>query len=309
MARLISKKTKEIIQTTAVLVIIVLFVTFYIVYPLITVPKLVARPDKDKFNDPEFTYPNDASFFIDSGLTSDTFSVATDDNIRLTGLYFHPDTSRFDTVSGTIILLHGGDTDRTSLIPYIYPLLDSGLAVVIYDQRAGGFSGGKYHAAGDYEADDLVQVIIDLNFRQLLFHPLIAVGFDLGADAVINASQQEKRIDGVIAIEPYFTSSRWISMLTCQKEALAIPLHNIVYFWWYQKLTGFPFDRTGIDDIQPVETNTILIMSEQNLESEEAVRLQELSADVIKTVKQTDKDKLNHIVLEYIFSSIKTAKI
>jgi pimeloyl-ACP methyl ester carboxylesterase len=273
------------------------------------VPKLTARADKDEFDDPEFTFANDASYFIDSGLIPDTFAISTDDNIRLSGLFFKPDTNLFDTVLGTVILLHGGDTDRTALIPYINPLLDSGLAIVIYDQRACGFSGGKYYASGDYEADDLVQIIIDLNFRQLLFPPLITVGFDLGADAVINASQKEKRINGVIAIEPYFTSSRWISMLTRQKEALAIPLYKMVYFWWYQKLTGFPFDRTGVDDIQPVETNTVLIMSEENLDSEEAVRLQELSVDIIKTVKQPDKDKLTHVVLEYIFSLIKTTKI
>ncbi len=298
-----SKKTKEIVKTTAVLIIIVLFVAFYIVYPLITVPRLVARPDKDKFDDPEFKYANDASFFIDSGLIPDTFAVSTDDNIRLTALYFRPDTSLFDTVSGTIIMLHGDNGNRTSLFSFISPLLDTGLAVVIYDQRACGFSGGKYRAAGIYEADDLVQLIVDLSFKEKAHPPLIVVGFDLGADAVLFASQKEKRIDGVLAVEPYLTSSRWISSLTEAKDAFAIPLYKMVYFWWYQKLTGFPFDRTHVDDIQPVETKTILIANQTMLKEDEYIRLMELSADAITTVSRTsdtDNEKSNQMILEYI---------
>ena len=303
MAKLMSKKTKEIVKTTAVLIIIVSFVAFYIVYPLITVPRLVARPDKDNFDDPEFKYANDASFFVDSGLIPDTFAVLTDDNIRLTALYFRPDTSLFDTVSGTIIMLHGDNSDRTSLISYISPLLDTGLAVVIYDQRACGFSGGKFRATGIYEADDLVQLIVDLSFKEKIYSPLTVVGFDLGADAALFASQKEKRIDAVLAVEPYLTSSRWISSLTKAKGAFAIPLYKMIYFWWYQKLTGFPFDRTGVDDIQPVETKTILIADQTMLKDDEHIRFMELSADAITTVSRTsdtDNEKSKQMILEYI---------
>jgi len=303
MAKLMSKKTREIVKTTTVLIIIVLFIGFYIVYPLITVPKLVARPDKDKFDDPEFKYANDASFFVDSGLLPDTLAIATDDNIRLAALYFRPDSNKLDSISGTVIMLHGDNSDRTSLISYISPLLDTGLAVVIYDQRASGFSGGKYHAAGIYEADDLVQLIVDLNFKGMLFPPLTVVGFDLGADAVIFASQKENRIDGVVAINPYLTSSRWISSLVRAKNALAIPLYKMVYFWWYQKLTGFPFDRTGVDDIQPVETRTILIAGQSAFEEDEYLKLMEISPDAVTTVSRapdSDKEKSRQMILEYI---------
>jgi len=303
MAKLMSKKTKEIVQTVAVLVLIVLLVGFYIVYPLITVPKMVERPDIDKFDDPEFTYANDATFFIDSGFAPDTFAILTDDNIRLAALYFHPDTTVFDSVSGTVILLHGDNQDRQSLISYISPLLNSGLAVIIYDQRGCGFSGGKYHATGIYEADDLIQLIVDLDFHEKIYPPLTVAGFGLGADAVIYAAQKDKRIDGIVAIEPYLTTSRWITEQTEAFHAIKIPLYKMIYFWWYLKLTGFPFERTGVENIQSIETNTILIAEQSEFEEEEYLRLIELSPETITTVSQADNwdsEKSRPMILEYI---------
>jgi pimeloyl-ACP methyl ester carboxylesterase len=303
MAKLMSKKTREIVQTIAVIVIILLLVGFYIVYPLITVSKMVSRPDKDKFDDPEFQYANNDSFFIDSGLTPDTFAISTDDNIRLAALYFYPDTAIIDSITGTVILIHSDNKNRTSLFPYIRPLLNAGLAVVIYDQRGSGFSGGKFRTAGIYEADDLVQLIVDLNFHDQLYPPLTVAGFGVGGDAAIYASQKDKRINGVVAIDPYLTSTRWLSILTKRHHLLAIPLYKMVYFWWYQKLTGFPFSRTGVDDIRPIETKTILIASQSELEEPEYQRFIELSPEEVTTVSQaadSSEKQSQQLILEYI---------
>jgi pimeloyl-ACP methyl ester carboxylesterase len=305
MAKLMSKKTREIVWTVAVIVIVILFVVFYIVYPLSKVPDLTARPDRDKFEDPEFVMENDAGEFLEAGLRPDTFTVTTDDNLGLAALYFSPDTNVFDTARGTVILLHSGDTDRTSLIPYVVPLLDSGLAVVAYDQRACGRSQGKYHYAGVYESDDLMQAIVNLNIHGRLFQPLIVAGFGLGADAAINAAREEERINTVVAVEPYLTSSRWISGIRRDRGALAIPLYNMVYFWWYSKLTGNAFGRTGVGDIEPAGSRTVLIMSEAGLAGKEAVRLGEISSGAIETtVCPLDPDKLEQLVLETIYKSI-----
>ena len=287
-----SKKTREIVTTTTVLVLIILFIAFYIVYPLISVKKAFGRPDGAKFDDPEYTLENDAAFFNDLGFQPDTFDITTDDNIRLAALYFHPDSALYDSLRGTAVLIHRSDSNRTSLSAYLNPLLDSGLAVILYDQRASGLSGGRYRAGGIYEADDLNQLIVHLKYRELIPRPVFAVGFEIGADAAIYASEEEMRIDEVIAVSPYLTVNRWITKVKQDHGLLPIPFYRMVYFWWYKKITGFPLDRTGPDDIRPVPSRTLLIMSQANLDGEQAQKLLEASGDLVSALPMPDNDDL-----------------
>jgi len=257
MARLMSKKTREIIQTSSVLLLIVLFVAFYIIYPLITVRKMTSRPEADKFKDPEFA-----------------------------------------------IIIHDIHNDRNSMLPYIQPLLDSGIGVVLYDQRACGLSGGKYHTPGIFEAEDLNQVIVNLKYHDRIIRPLIAVGFGVGADAAMLASEEEMRLDHIIAIDPNLTPNRWITKAKDDWGAFTIPLYKMVYYWWYKKLTGFPYDRYGVDGIQPLNAKTLIIMSEQNSAEDEMERLKEISGDYLTTAARPDNaNSLNDLIISNIYSA------
>ncbi|MCP4704364.1 MAG: alpha/beta hydrolase [candidate division Zixibacteria bacterium] len=299
-----SKTTKEIVQTTTIIELVVLIVAFYAVYPLIVVPDMVSRSDKNDFDDPEYSRLNDPAIFNDAGLSPDTLTFNTNDNIKLASLFFKPDSLLFDSIKGTVILLHPDDTDRTAIISYISPLLDSGLAVLAYDQRACGLSGGKHHFAGDYEADDLVDLIADLNIHEMLIPPVIAVGFDLGADAVIGAARDENRISATIAVDPYLSSSRWIARQIEKTEKLKIPLHNMIYYWWFQKHTGYPFDRTFADDLSPITANSSIYISDSNMEIDETLKLKEISDPNIVSIssKPLDLNDLqDSILLQILF--------
>ena len=299
-----SKKTREIIQTSSVLLLIVLFVAFYIIYPLITVRKMTSRPEADKFKDPEFALKNNDSLFIENGFVPDTFDVATVDNIRLAAAYFRPDSAHFDSLRATAIIIHDIHNDRNSMLPYIQPLLDSGIGVVLYDQRACGLSGGKYHTPGIFEAEDLNQVIVNLKYHDRIIRPLIAVGFGVGADAAMLASEEEMRLDHIIAIDPNLTPNRWITKAKDDWGAFTIPLYKMVYYWWYKKLTGFPYDRYGVDGIQPLNAKTLIIMSEQNSAEDEMERLKEISGDYLTTAARPDNaNSLNDLIISNIYSA------
>ncbi len=277
MAKLMSKKTREIVLTVSVLAAILLFLAFYIIYPLIAVPHLTARADADRFKDPQFKLANDLAYFVQNGLHPDTFAVSSNDNINLAALFFAPDTARVKT-KGTVIMLHPDDTDRTSLITFIPALLDSGWQVIIYDQRACGLSGGKYHYAGSYEGDDLEEIIAYLNLHEKLYQPLVAVGFGIGADAAIYAAATEKRVAAVVAVNPYLSTSRWIAARKEKMGALWIPLYKMIYFWWYQKLSSYPFDRTGAGDIKPVEIKTVIFADSKTAATDEMTRIKAVSS-------------------------------
>jgi hypothetical protein len=277
MAKLMSKKTKEIVQTSTVITVVVLFIIFYVIYPLIVIPKMTARPDRDKFDDSDFILPNDPSFFTQLGLMPDTFAVMSNDNIHLAALYFSP--AQTDSApKGTAIILHPDDTDRTAIADLIQPILDSGLAVVIYDQRASGKSGGKYHFGGNLEADDLTELISWLSIHGRLPSPVAVIGFETGADAAINAARIENRISKVIAIDPCLTTSKWMNRRMDRYGALPILLPTMTYFWWYQKICSYPDSRTGVDDIKPLETSTLIIYGSQgDLTGPEITKLRTVS--------------------------------
>ena len=278
MAKLMSKKTKEIVQTSTVIVLAVLFIIFYVVYPLIVIPNMTARPDRDKFDDPEYAVPNDPSFFTQIGLAPDTFAVMSNDNIRLAALYFSSPQPN-SIPKGTAIILHPDDTDRTAIADLIQPMLDNGLAVVIYDQRASGKSGGKFHYAGNLEADDLTELISWLSIHGRLPSPVAVIGFETGADAAINADRNENLISKVISIDPALTTSKWMNRRMDRYGVLSILLPTMTYFWWYQKVCSYPDDRTGVDDIKPLETPALVLVSDPNeLAGKEIARLRSISS-------------------------------
>jgi len=293
MAKLMSKKTREIVQTVTVLVVVLLFIAFYIVVPLITVPNLAARPDKDKFDDPEYVLENDPAFFADMGLNPDTFRVVTRDNVNLAALFFRPDSANFDTAAGTVILIPPGDTDRTYVAPYVPPLLDAGYDVIAYDQRASGYSGGVWHTAGRYEGDDLVDLIAELNIHEQLIKPVATVGFKVGADAVIRAMSEEQRIDFAIMIAPFLTGAEWLDNRINEEGVIRIPFANTVYYWWFKKISGFPYDKLTVDDIRPLNIRSALLMPNDQLENEATAKLIEITpGNLLQIVEYPSSDSL-----------------
>jgi pimeloyl-ACP methyl ester carboxylesterase len=303
MAKLMSKKTKETVQTIAVLAIVILLIIFYIIYPLITVTKMTARPDREKFDDSKYKPINDPAYFVQAGLHPDTFSVINNDNITLAGLFFSSDLIG-NQPKGTVILLHPDDTNSTFMFELISPLIDSGYNVVLYDQRANGFSGGIYHSAGILEADDLMEVIVYLNLHGKLTAPMIAAGFESGADACLIASQNEKRIAGIVAINPFLTVNKWLSSVKDKKGGITIPFYKMTYFWWYQKLSGYPIERTGLDDIPPITTKTILVADQDEINNEEIRKLAEISSSNLLHISPISNhtDLLKSEALKAIFT-------
>lgn len=305
MAKLMSKKTRENVLTGIVLAVIILFIIFFIIYPLVRVKDITSRRYSEGQSADQFSFSNNPSFFTDKGLKPDTFNVTTDDNLLLAALHFYPDSASFDSIRGTVVLIHPMGENRTSLENYIKPLLDSGLAVILYDQRASGQSEGKYYSPGVYEADDLNQVLTHLKLRDQIINPVIAVGFELGADAAIFASRKEDRIDGLVAIDPYLHTSRWITLLKQRDELFSIPFYRTIYFWWYQKRSGFPDGRTGPDDIAAIPVKSTVYLPEDFMDSDEVGILRGLSEESV-TIQPIPEDstELFTQVLKDIYSYI-----
>jgi len=300
MAR-ISHQTREIINIVLFFVVVGLLLTFYVIYPLNRTKAVMGRADIDDFNID--TLPvNDPALFIEAGLLPDTFSLEIDITTTLTCLYIEPELDSLDTLQGTVFLLHNERLDRNSMIPLAKQFIDSGYAVVTYDQRACGISSGKYHGDGFYEANDLAEFIPYLVLRERIHHPVTVIGFSLGADAALMAAVEEQRIDRVVAVNPYLTTIRYQNMLKEEHGTLWMPFYRTVMWWWYNMRSGYAAPYRKIDDIQPTACPTLMLVDADKMEIPEVARIKELSDTDSFILKQlpTDETVLFNEIISYM---------
>jgi pimeloyl-ACP methyl ester carboxylesterase len=273
-----SQTIKEISQIVVFFLVVGVLLSAFALYPLSRSKTIMGRADVDGFN-PDSLPANTAVAFVDAGLQADTFRIEPDGLTSLACVSLTPGAlaMRGAAPLGTAILLPDEHSDRTSMLPLAKMLIDSGLTVVTYDQRATGLSGGKYRSDGQREADDLLEVISYLELRGQLNHPVVVIGKTLGAETAMLASRQESRIDAVVAINPYLTTVRMIDQYRRDHDSYWFPFFRTVLWWWYHIRSGYAVDMRTIDDIQSVAMSTLVLAPQESLGEPDFVRLVELS--------------------------------
>ncbi len=282
----ISQQTKEIINMVLFVIVVAALVIVYIVYPLGRTKAIMGRVGLDDY-DEDSTIANDAAAWVEAELAQDTFRVEADGLTTLAGLYLRPDSGVADSARGTVCLIHGDDDDRDAMIPLARRFVDSGFAVVAYDQRAAGRSSGSYHGVGQYEASDFQALVSYLELRQRIIHPLVAVGFTLGGDAALLATAEDKRIDRVVAIDPYLTTRRMQDILRKRHDAYWFPFYRTIMWWWYDMRSSYAASYRDYDDIKAVACPTLLLISADASDDREVQRLADLSDPALLEMKTT----------------------
>jgi pimeloyl-ACP methyl ester carboxylesterase len=234
------KKTKEAIKATAAIVIVVVLILGLWIYPLNQAGKMVTPPVSDS------TAVNLADF----GLVADTVQFVTEDNLKLWGLVFPPDSAHADSIRGTFILLHGLTAGISSQLAKAAVLTHVGYQVVSYDQRGYSPSDGQYYSGGYFEGNDLQSVVSRLALEDKIIRPLIVWGEDQGATAAIRIWDREKRIDDIIAENPIVNGRDWEKRIKKDKD-LSVPGFMMGLVWWWMKQkSGYeiPIEETDIND-------------------------------------------------------------
>ncbi len=298
----ISQQTKEIINIILFFLVIGLLVTFYWIYPLSLAKTGMGRNDLDKYNEMLDTLselPNEALLWQEAGLNPDTFRVEADGLTTLACLRCLPE----DSAIGTIFLLHNDNQNRDSLLWLASAFVKNGYTVLTYDQRASGRSSGLNRGAGQFESSDLNELISNIDLRYRIQHPLIAVGFGTGADAVILSSQSESRLDAIVAIEPYLSSTRLLDKLKRQHDMLWFPFFRSVVWWWYEMRSSYAVEYTDISDIDPVGAAALVFVSQEDFDDEEVRQLETVSSSSGKLRLQTSpaaNSSLETTILDFV---------
>lgn len=231
-----TKQTKEAVKTTIVIIIVILVIIGVWIYPLNQSGKIIVRPEEG----------DTPGLNLDSiGLTADTVSAVTEDNIRLFGYYFTPNSG-----IGTAVLIHGLMSGLESQIFKAKALLSKGWNVVIYDQRAFGKSESEYRSGGYFEAYDLQAVISRLDLEERLTHPVLVWGEEHGATAAIRTWLNEDRIDFVIAENPVINGRDWQKRVIKYRDMSAPNIYLSLIWWWMKQKSGFeiPIEDTDISE-------------------------------------------------------------
>ncbi len=106
---------------------------------------------------------------------------------------------------GTVLVLHGIFMRSAWMMPQAKMLAAAGYRAVLVDLRGHGRSGGERLTFGRQEAEDLAQVIDELERRELLAGRVGVYGFSYGATAAIHLAGVDPRIDAVVAVAPFCT--------------------------------------------------------------------------------------------------------
>ncbi|RPI61451.1 MAG: alpha/beta hydrolase [Ignavibacteriales bacterium] len=133
-------------------------------------------------------------------LRYEDFNITVEDTIRLKGWFIFSNSVKS---KGTIFLLHGIASCKSTMLKTALLLTASGFNCVVYDSRANGESGGVNCTFGYYEKKDLSAYLDSLQFRYQDSGPYGAFGNSLGAAVLIQTMAEDKRIICGIAESPF----------------------------------------------------------------------------------------------------------
>ncbi|MAG94341.1 MAG: hypothetical protein CMJ48_11395 [Planctomycetaceae bacterium] len=104
---------------------------------------------------------------------------------------------------GTVLVLHGIWASSVWMLGTAHRLSEDGFRAVLVDLRGHGRSGGDGLTYGQREAEDVSQVIDELQRRKLVVGPLGIYGISYGATTSIHVAGIDPRIRAVVAVAPF----------------------------------------------------------------------------------------------------------
>ena len=171
-------------------------------------------------------------------------------NVRLEFGFKSPKRPAPITPKGTILLLHGYMMSKETMLHWALDLAEAGYRAILVDLRGHGQSTGQWITYGAREADDLTQVLDDLERRGELAGKLGVLGISYGASVALQLASRDQRIEAIVGLQP-FSSARdavvefgranlhWLNRFISD-ASLARALHKA------ETLAGFSWDETDV---------------------------------------------------------------
>lgn len=134
-----------------------------------------------------------------------TFEMRTHDGLPLFGQMWRPN----GTPQCALCIIHGIGEHSSRYESWAHRFVDKAVAVVTYDQRGHGYSGGRRGVIPSYEILlNEIDMAIDKTHELFPGIPVVLYGHSMGGGEVINHVLRRKgRYDAVVATSPWLISN------------------------------------------------------------------------------------------------------
>jgi uncharacterized protein len=170
----------------------------------------------------------------DLGLTYERVTLSAPDGVRLAAWYVPCRGAR-----AGIVVCHGYRACR-QYTQWLLPLLHhAGFAVMTFDFRGMGESGGSTCSFGSLEKEDVRAAVHDLRQRAGLGLGKVGVwGHSLGGAAAILAAADDRDIGAVVTDSAFARLDQMVRQRFSGLGAPGVPLADCTR-WWAERMCGF----------------------------------------------------------------------
>ena len=168
------------------------------------------------------------------------------------------------TKKGIVILFHGKDSNKSSLLDAAKILNRLGYDVLLVDFRGVGNSSGDRTTIGVTEAEDVVSAVAytkQLNLQK----PIILYGISMGSAAILRAIAKDEIQPEAIILELPFTSLLDTIKIRIENAHLPpSPLAQLVVFWTGVQHGFNGFAHNPIEYAKAVDCPTLILVGERD---------------------------------------------
>ncbi len=165
---------------------------------------------------------------------------------------------------GTIILFHGKESSKSSLLAQAQIFNSLGYETLLVDFRGSGNSSGNTSTVGFHEGED---VAVAVNYIQQFNadKPIILYGISMGSAAILKAiADNQVKPDGIILELPF---ARLLDAVKNRLELFNIPsfiMGELVVFWGSIQHSFNGFSHNPIDYTKAVDCPTLIFSGDRD---------------------------------------------
>lgn len=160
----------------------------------------------------------------------------------------------FNRVKGTAILFHGFGASKEAMLALSIYFRSIGMDIIAVDLFGHGESTRDF-ALGAKEHEVFSSLISEINAKQALVKPVIAVGHSMGALTAAKISLDSKIVDGAILLAPMIQFDDAAEFYLAYKS----PMLNKMFSEHMGEIVSAVMEDKSVS---PLETNTSLIIKE-----------------------------------------------
>lgn len=166
-------------------------------------------------------------------LWSDVEFASRDDHVPLSGWLFRPESP----TGRSIILVHGwqGDREDVDFVPLARDLLARGYAVLLFDLRGSGLSGGSHQTFAHDETRDLLGAYDLMRSHGYRPEQMTILGNSMGAATVLEAARQLSDVAALVSDSAFADLSgalqSGLTRFTRLPGVLALPALQFARLW------------------------------------------------------------------------------